>query len=169
LPTEMARAKVLALWKQHPELSAPRVIATLGLTHYLGNKRAWALLRECRATAASHSLVHRRVGWHLDCWTAARVRVSAIWKQHPEFSAKQVLKRLGPKYPVRLKWVQQVTHQCTWASVKPSAKRWRIGRRFCRGWRDRPSGDSKPRGRNALAARTRLDSKRVATRSHAFP
>jgi hypothetical protein len=137
LPTELARAKVLALWKQHPELSAPRVIAGLGLKRYLGNKRAWALLRECRAAAARRSPTYRRVGWRLDCWTAARVRVSAIWKRHPELSAKQILKRLGPKYPVRLKWVQHVTHECTWASVTPSPKRWRIGRRFCRGWRAR--------------------------------
>jgi DNA invertase Pin-like site-specific DNA recombinase len=139
LPTDVARAKVLAVWKQHPELSAPSLIARLGLKRYLGNKRAWALLRECRARAAEHSAVYKQIAWRLDCWTAARVRVIKIWKEHPEFSAKQILERLGPKYPVRLKWVQHVTHECTWASVTPSAKRYRIGRRFCRGWRDGPS------------------------------
>jgi hypothetical protein len=35
--------------------------------------------------------MHKHVGWRLDRWTATRIRVSAIWKQHPEFSAKQLI------------------------------------------------------------------------------
>jgi DNA invertase Pin-like site-specific DNA recombinase len=136
VPIQEARVKVLALLKQQPELSVPQVITTLGLEHYLGKKRAYPLVKECRAIAARRSPMHRHVGWPLDCWTAARIRISEIWKRHPEFSAKQILGRLGPKYPVRVKWIQHVTHECAWASAKPSAKRYRIGRQFCRGWRE---------------------------------
>jgi hypothetical protein len=143
VPIEEARVKVLALWRRQPELSVPQVITTLRLEHYLGKTRAYPLVKECRAIAARRSPMHRHVGWRLDCWTAARIRISEIWKRHPELSAKQILLRLGPKNPVRVKWIQHVTHECAWASAKPSAKRYRIGRQFCRGWRHHRSGGDK--------------------------
>ena len=56
--------------------------------------------------AARHSRAHKLTGWQLDGRTAARVRISAIWKRHPEFTAKQVLEKLRPEHTVRVPWVQ---------------------------------------------------------------
>src|SRR5882762_798297 len=108
LRPDVARAKVHAIWKKHPEYTAKQLIASMGLEHPLGITRAEALLRECRTDAAKRSPTQKQLGWYLDQWTAARIRVSAIWKQHPEFTAKQVIEKLGPKQSVRVPWVQQV-------------------------------------------------------------
>ena len=54
----------------------------------------------------------RQMGWRLDRWTAARVRASAIWKHHPEFTAKQVIRKLGPEHSVRVPWVQKIMREC---------------------------------------------------------
>jgi hypothetical protein len=78
--------------------------------------------------------MYEQVGWYLDCLTAARIRVSAIWKRHPEFTASQVMKKLGPRYPVRLGWVSKIMKQCSRASASHSAQQWRTGRGL-RPWR----------------------------------
>jgi DNA invertase Pin-like site-specific DNA recombinase len=134
---EMARAKVHAIWRENPEVTAKQVIATLGREDRLGISRAWALLRDCRKAAAKRSRAHRQVGWYLDGRTAARIRVSAIWKRHPEFTAKQVIRKLGPEGHVRVRWVQQIMNECWRASARHSPKQWRIGRRFYNSWRAR--------------------------------
>lgn len=129
LRRDVARARIQALWKQHPELTGKQVIASLGLRHQhlLGIYRARRFLRECRLAAAKRSPVHKNVGWWLDSRTAERIRISAICKRHPEYTAKQVLKILGPEHSVRLRWVNQVMNEC-----------WRaLGRhdpRQCNGW-----------------------------------
>jgi DNA invertase Pin-like site-specific DNA recombinase len=112
LPREVARARVRAIWEQHPEFSGRQVAASARLEHPLGICRTWKLLRECREAAAKHDPVHKQVGWHLDKFTAARIRVGAIWKRHPEFTAKQVIESLGPEHSVRVPWVQQVLKEC---------------------------------------------------------
>jgi hypothetical protein len=137
LPREVARARIRAVWEQHPEFSATQVAASARLEHPLGMCRTWKLLRECRVAAAKRSPVHNRVGWHLDKFTAARIRIGAIWKQHPEFTAKQIIAKLGPKYAVRLPWVQKVLKECWRASANPTPKYWRIGRRAWQYWRPR--------------------------------
>jgi len=62
LPLNVARVRIQALWKQHPELTGKQVIASLGLKdqHLLGIYRTRILLRECRLAAADRSPVHRR-------------------------------------------------------------------------------------------------------------
>jgi DNA invertase Pin-like site-specific DNA recombinase len=137
LPRGVARARVRAVWEQHPEFSAEQVAASARVEHPLGMCRTWKLLRECRVAAAKRSPVHNRVGWHLDKFTAARIRIGAIWKRHPEFTAKQVIRRLGPRYAVRLPWVQKVMRECWRAYGNPTPKYWRIGRRAWQYWRAR--------------------------------
>jgi hypothetical protein len=129
---ELARAKVRALWKQHPESTARQVAASLGL----GICRAEWLLRECRVAAARRNPVYRRIGWHLDRFTAARLRVAAIWRRHPELTAGQIRQRLKPRHTVRLEWVQQVLREC-WRS---HAKRLKAQRRQYAPWRFRSVG-----------------------------
>lgn len=135
LPREVARTRVRAIWEQHPEFSGRQVAASARLEHPLGICRTWKLLKECRVAAAKRDSVHKQVGWHLDKFTAARIRVGAIWKRHPDFTAKQVIEKLGPKYAVRLHWVQQVLRECWRATAKPSPRQRLVGRRINSAWR----------------------------------
>ena len=134
LPREAARARVRAIWQQHPDFSGRQVAASADLEHPLGICRTWKLLRECRVAAAKHDPVHKQVGWHPDKFTAARIRVGAIWKRHPDFSARQVIEKLGPTYALRLPWVQKVLRECWRASARQSPAQRRIGRRVQRSW-----------------------------------
>ncbi len=126
---DVARVRIQALWKKHPGLTAKQVIESLGLTHQhlLGVGRVRQLLRECRAAAAKRSPVHKKAGWWLDSRTADRIRISAIYKRHPEYTAHQVLKTLGPEHGVKLRWVNQVMND-SWRSLG------RHGSRQSNGW-----------------------------------
>jgi DNA invertase Pin-like site-specific DNA recombinase len=129
---DVARDQIRALWKQHPELTGTQVIERLGLKdrHLLGIYRARNLLRECRLAAAKRSPEHTKVGWWLDNRTPERIRISAICKRHPEYTAQQVLKRFASAHPITLRWVNQVMNEC-WQSLG------RSGIRQANGWTPR--------------------------------
>lgn len=135
LSREVARARVQAIWNERPDSTAKQVRASIGFEPPLGFKRAWKYLGECRMAAAKQSRGHRQAGWHLDRLTAARIRISTIWKRHPEYTARQVVQKLGPEYYERLKWVQRVMKECWAASAKHSQKQRRNGRRYLNPWR----------------------------------
>jgi DNA invertase Pin-like site-specific DNA recombinase len=139
---EAARAPIQALWKRHPELTGAQVIEKLGLQdqHLLGIYRARQLLRECRLAAAKRSREHQKVGWWLDNRTPERIRISAICKRHPEYTAKQVLKRVKSAHPITLRWVNRVMNDC-WQRLG------RSGERGANGWT--------PERRNLQAERMR--------------
>jgi DNA invertase Pin-like site-specific DNA recombinase len=103
---EESRARVRAIWKRHPDCTVKRVIENLGPEHPVTRERVEELLRHFRQDTGKRSPAQRQIGWRLDRWTAARVRVSAIWKQHPDFTARQVIRKLGPAHSVGLRWVQ---------------------------------------------------------------
>jgi hypothetical protein len=126
LRRDVARGRIRALWTQHPELTAKQVVASLGFGHLLGSYRAWELLKECRLAAARRSLVHKKAGWRLDSRTADRIRISAICKRHPEYTAKQVHKVLKPEHSRSLRWVRKVTSECRRALGRHSSR--------CNGW-----------------------------------
>jgi DNA invertase Pin-like site-specific DNA recombinase len=152
MPVDLARTRVRALYKLCPQLTCNQLLANLGTARLLWDRRAFALLKECRRDAARRSSVHRKVGWHLDHRTANRVRVGEMWKRHPELTGKQVITRLklGPEVP--LKWVQQIMHECWKAHAKPNPKR-RRGRTFYNPWRT-----------HELPLKTRSTETRSATR-----
>lgn len=85
--------------------------------------------------AAKHSAAYRQMGWYVDKWSAARIRIRVIWKQHPEFTAKQVLEKLGPQQSLRLRWVQHILSDCRRGSARRGPKQSWIGRRFYYSWR----------------------------------
>ena len=91
VPREVLQARVRAVWKRHPDFTAKQVMATLGLESPLCIGKTWVLLRNCREAAAKQSPAQRQMGWQLDDRTDARIRISRIWKRHPEFTAKQVI------------------------------------------------------------------------------
>ena len=146
LSLEAARDRVREIWKKYPEITAVKLVAMPGFKHVLGIQRAWQLVREIRREAAKRSPIHKRVGWFLDRRTAARIRVSAIWKRHPDFTAKQVVESLGPEHAMRLKWVQRVMNQCWRASARHSPKQVYKGRRFYAPWRAQHDRATRSRG-----------------------
>jgi hypothetical protein len=129
LRLEAARARMQALWKQHPELTGKKAIVSLGLKdqHLLSVYRARQLLKECRLSAAKRSSVHEKAGWWLDRRTAQRIRISAICKRHPEYTAKEVLAALGPEPSVQIRWINKIMNEC-WRALG------RQGHRQCNGW-----------------------------------
>lgn len=140
MPEGLARARVRALFEGHPEKTAPQVVTGLGTDTPcpLGLRRTYALLEECRRSVASRCQLHRKIGWHIDLRTVARVRIARIWQRHPEYTGKQVLEALGPQPPrfVRLKWVQAIMHDCWQAAVDAGPKRSRVGRKALDPWRN---------------------------------
>jgi DNA invertase Pin-like site-specific DNA recombinase len=118
-----ARERVHVVWKEYPELTAKQVLARLGFAHPLGIARVRALLNEFRGAAANRSSTHKRVHWHLDNRTDARIRIAAIWKRHPELTGKQVARRLGMERFIRVKWVQHVLAECRQAQARVVRRR----------------------------------------------
>jgi DNA invertase Pin-like site-specific DNA recombinase len=135
LKDDVVRARVQAIWRQHPECTPTHVVARMGAAHPLGLERAAVFLKKLRTAAAQRSPAQRRVGWRIDRWTDTRIRIGEILKRHPDATGKQVIKNLGPGCPVRLKWVWRVMSEYHWASHKPTPEVRRKGRRFYNLWR----------------------------------
>ena len=129
VPREVLQKQVDGIWRRHPDCTAREVIEILKPQYSIGTTWAWRFLRISRAAAAGRSPWHRLLGWPLDPRTAARIRISAIWAGHPEFTARQVMEKLGPKHAVGVHWVQQVMRECWRASARPAPEAWLIGRR----------------------------------------
>jgi len=100
------------IWKEQPDITAPQLIQKLGSQRPLGLDRAMKLLTRCRSAAAKRSVLHRKIGWYLDHRTQWRVRISAIWQQHPHWSAHQVIATWGSAPRFSLRWVQRVLREC---------------------------------------------------------
>jgi DNA invertase Pin-like site-specific DNA recombinase len=140
VPRETMQQRVDAIWRSRPDCTAQQVVQMLKPEHSICIIRAEAFLRTCRVAAARRSPAQDEMGWRLDRCTAARIRISMIWKRHPEFTAKQVIKNLGPTYSVRLPWVQKILRECWQASARHSLEQRRVGRRSLGAWRGRHRG-----------------------------
>lgn len=127
--TDELQARVDSTFKQHPGWTAQRIVANSGIERSVGIVRAWAAVKRSRQSVAKNHWAQKRVGWPLDRYTVSRIRISEIWKQHPEIPARQVLRRLGPKHSVRLHWVQKILSDCFQTSPRLSAEQRRVGRR----------------------------------------
>jgi hypothetical protein len=123
VPREVLQERVSAIWRSHPECTGWHVVEMMKPEHSIGICRALAFLRNSREAAAKRSPALRRMAWQLDRRTAARLRIGTIWRRHPEYTGQQVLRELGPKHSVGLRWVQQVLRECWRASVPRNSKR----------------------------------------------
>jgi DNA invertase Pin-like site-specific DNA recombinase len=137
MPREVARTRVHAIWKQHPEATGKQVLASLGVEHTLGVRRARELLSDCRRAAVRRSPAQKQMGWRIDHRTVARVCVWAIWKRHPEFTAQQVVEKLGRQHSVSVWWVRGILNECWRAAGSHSPKELRIGRKVYGNRRER--------------------------------
>lgn len=129
VPRQVLQARVFAIWKRHPDCTGDQVVTMLQPEHSICVARAQYFVKICRQKAANDTPAQRGARWQLDRKTAARIRISAIWTQHPEFTAKQVIRALRSKHSVTLAWVQKILRECTRAATRQSAEQWRIGRR----------------------------------------
>ncbi len=129
LPPGVARHRVREVWERHPDFILKQIKSSLGSRFPLGETVLGRLLNEQRRAAARRTPLYKRIGWRLDCRTVARVRISEIWKRHPEYTAKQVIARLQPTYPIRVHWVQKVLRECWREHIQVSPRQLRIGRR----------------------------------------
>jgi DNA invertase Pin-like site-specific DNA recombinase len=103
---------VRALWNQQPDITPAQVLEELGPDRPLGLERARNLLTSFRRAAANRSAIHRKIGWWLDRRTALRIRISATWQKHPEWTARQVVAKLGPEPLLKLPWVRRILREC---------------------------------------------------------
>lgn len=129
VPLKVLQERVREIWKTNPEILPSGVRARIASQFSIGSTRAERLLRKCRKAVADRSDVHRHVGWPLDRKTVARIAVGGIWKRHPHWTAKQVIRRLNPKHHVTVPWVQGIMRQCSRAFTRQSPEARRIGRR----------------------------------------
>lgn len=132
VPRTVLQARVHAIWKSQPDCTGRQVVELLKPQYSICVARAWAFLRNCREAAVKRNPTQRQTRWQLDRLTVARMRISAIWKRHPEFTARQVIAKLGPVRSVRIPWVQKILRECWRASTRRRAERRRIGRRRSR-------------------------------------
>jgi DNA invertase Pin-like site-specific DNA recombinase len=130
LPTAALRVRVREIWRQHPDYTARQIMASCGREHRIGYTRTCKLLKQCWKRAARHSSAQRRMGWQVDGRTAARIRISAIWKRHPDVTAQRVLALLDGEYRVSVPWVRQILRECWRASARLSPRQRLIGRRI---------------------------------------
>jgi DNA invertase Pin-like site-specific DNA recombinase len=140
VPRKVLQERVDAIWRSRPDCTAQQVVEMLKPEHSVCIIRASAFLRTSRQMAAQRSRAQRQMGWRLDRRTAARIRISTIWMRHPEFTAKQIIEKLGPKHSVRLPWVQKVMRQCWRVSARPEPAAWLAGRRSTSAKRTRRPG-----------------------------
>ena len=129
VPRKVLQERVRAIWKSHSDCTGQQVVEMLKPEHSICIARAWAFLRNCREAAAKRSPAQRQTGWQLDRHTAARMRISTIWKRHPELTARQVVVKLGLERSVGIPWVQKILRECWRASGRHSAEQRWIGQR----------------------------------------
>src|SRR5277367_5777407 len=98
VPRKVLQERVDAIWRSHPECTGQQVVEMLRPEHSICIARARAFLRKCREAAAGRSSAQQHIGWRIDWRTGARIRISDIGKRHPEYTARQVIDRLGPKH-----------------------------------------------------------------------
>jgi hypothetical protein len=134
-PRKLTQARVHAIWRQHPEVTARQIKQSLAPDLPVGVQAIARLLKECRLAVAKRSPVQIPKLQYLDSRTALRVRIAAIWKRHPEYTGKQVLTALRTRHSVGVKWVRGVLRQCWDASGKRSWSERHTGRRVYSAWR----------------------------------
>jgi hypothetical protein len=81
---------------EHPDFTTNQLISAVGTEHPIGTVRALEFLRSIRRNVARRSAMQERVRWPVDRRTATRIRIAAIWRLHPEYTAQQVIGILGP-------------------------------------------------------------------------
>jgi len=130
VPREVSRDRARAVLMRHPNLTASQLMAALQADCPIGTSRAAEFLWSFRRTIGQRSVIQKQLGWRLDRWTATRIRISAIWRQHPEHTAPQVIEVLGPVgHSVNERWVRDLLSDCRRVFTSPAPMQLRRGPR----------------------------------------
>lgn len=130
LPSELLRARARAVWREHPDFTTRQLMEALRPECPVGCGQASALVRSFRRAAARHCAAHKQLGWRLDRRTATRIRISAIWKRHPEYTAGRVIDNLAPvTHSVKVQWVKTILRGCRRVYHRSGPRPKRIARR----------------------------------------
>jgi DNA invertase Pin-like site-specific DNA recombinase len=119
-----------AVLEGRPDCTTYQLMAAVRTDHPIGTTRALEILRSFRRSVAGRSAFQMRLRWPLDRRIATRVRIATIWKQHPDYSAQQVMRAIGPVgHSVKVPWIQRILKRCWLRSARHSPEQLRIGRR----------------------------------------
>jgi hypothetical protein len=147
VPLRVLQARVGEVLKHHPDITTKQLRQRLTAEYRLSPRRAGVLVRSYRQATAGRSRMQKLIGWPVDRHTAARLRIAAIWRRHPKFTARQVTKRvrdqLGPEHTVAVEWVSSILKDCWRGCTKHSPKWQGCGRRLYYRREPRISGSAK--------------------------
>jgi len=129
MSTDVLTSQVYRACHEHPGWTARQLVASLNLDYPVGIIRGMAVAKRCHEIDARRSWAYRKIHWRADRRTLTRIRVSEIWKQHPDWCARQVIARLGPQHDVVVSWVQKILADCFQAYGRHSPETRRVGRR----------------------------------------
>jgi len=156
-PYEITKARVLAIWKEYPDYAPAQIVRCLGPEPPIHKTRVYRILKPYWLARARRCPVYKKMGWPVDRLTVARVHIFAVWRRHPEFTAKQVVRRLRAKHSLSMWTVERLMRQCWRASARHSAKKVLIGRRCFGSWRAwHAAGADRKRAEHGPYRRARL-------------
>jgi len=159
-PPKILKAHVFAVLRRQPDLTVPQMEERLGPNYPVSDYRLYALMTSYRRAAFGRNPMQRQLRWPIDLRTAARVRIAEIWKQHPEYTTRQVTMRVRLElrpvgHTLEQTWVRVILRECRRGSLCYPRKR-RSNRQVVRWLRKQLSAS-----RRARPARTPLE---VATK-----
>ena len=133
-PHRVSRAvlwtRAQAVLLEHPDLTTHQLMAAVRRDCPIGVQRALELLQRFRRAIAGRSAFQKRLRSPLDRRLATRLRIAAIWKRYPDYTAEQVIKVLGPvSHTVKEPWVQKLLRRCWLVSTRHSPTQRHIARR----------------------------------------
>ena len=127
---EVVWAHALAVLRERPDLTTHQLMTVVKPDYPIGTPRALHIMQKFRRMIAARSAIQQRLRSPLDRRVATRVRIAAIWKRHPDYTAKQVIEVLGPVgHSVKEPWVQRILKRCWLVSKRHSQAQLRNGRR----------------------------------------
>ena len=133
IPPRVLKIRVRAILKQRPDITVMKMMKTLRREYPIRDSRACELMRSCRQEVFGRNRMQKRIGWQVDCRTAARLRIAAIWRRHPDFTvrqiAKQVRNELRPKHTLGVLWVEGILRDCRRGFTRHRPRRPRAARR----------------------------------------
>ena len=106
------RARVREVYAVSPEITGQELKACAALDHPVGVDRIRKYLKEARLETARKCPIYRLRNWQIDSRTDARVRIWASLKRNPGCTPAQVVVLLGPKWALKLRWVNLAMQEC---------------------------------------------------------
>jgi DNA invertase Pin-like site-specific DNA recombinase len=127
-------AGVLKITSKSPLCTVDELVKHPHWSRPLGRGRVHKALRKYRSELVKSEPEYKRIGWQLDRWTEARIRVIRIKRKQPNLFAYAIYDQLIPNPGVTVHWVRQIIHEYCLGSCEVSrrtnrywnSRRWRL-------------------------------------------